>query len=648
LRSSKIQAIILFTGFLCSITFSWAQPEVLVSEKRSKYPGEHAILLKNERTVKITMVKGVPKVSHIHTTEFLILDKNGMLSLSEENVDFSTFETIKSIDAYTMVPKGKGYKKVSATDFNTRDVMSDGGVFHDGSKVTTFIYPGLVEGAIRHLTYEVEMSEVDFPFGYYFYSYFPTENPSLKIECDTSVHIAHSLYHMNKFDMNYSESEKKGVRTRIWKAPSSMVVKREDYAPSVRYFAPHILAQISHYYKDGQRVNVIQSIEDLHTRYQKNLTEVKAEQPNIEIKQIADSLTANLTNEFDKVKAIYYWVQSNIKYIAFEEGPGGFVPRQPSKVIVKRYGDCKDMASLLYSMMKSVNIPTYLTWIGTRDLPYDYTDFPGGFCDNHMITSYKNNGTIYFLDATNSFQDIRMPTSFIQGKQAFLHIENDKFEIVQVPVMDAPSTFMTDTTRIKIREDKVLGKSKTIISGYYHSDLGNHLLSSSKQELDGFLTTLNVKGNNSYKAMNTVLTNLDNREVPMIMEYDWEVKNYATTYGNEMYINMILEKNISPNEFKADRLAPFELDNKSLDSYTVILEIPEGYQVDFVPKDKTYTSDFVNFDVKYTQKNQEVSMTLSLKLNFLYLSPEQMPAWNEYVKVKKETVQESVQLSKIK
>lgn len=632
---------------LGSAPLSFAQTKEALAAYRAKYPGQHIVFTKKLTRITIKMVKDVPVVTHTTNYEHLVLDKNGVISLGDETVDFSSFEKVGEIEAYSLIPTEKSSKKVPATNFVTRDAEAEGSVFHDDSKETAFLYPNLCEGALRVLNFDVTMTDYHFPFGFSFNGFIPVENATFIIECDTAVHLMTKLFNVNSSDIQYTEKTEKNKRIHTWIMPAPPMMKEDDSAPSYRHYSPHILAQIDYFNTKKGRVNSIGSPEDLHVYYRKNVEEVESEEPSAEIRSIAESVTKDLTSELDKVKAIYYWVQDNIKYIAFEEGMGGYVPRQPSKVIGKRYGDCKDMASLIYSMLKSIQIPAYLTWIGTRELPYKYTDFPSSFCDNHMIAVYKHDGKYYFLDATNSFQPLDMPTGFIQGKQAMMHISPDDFELVDVPVAVAEQTFMTDTAYISLDGRSIFGRGHLIIGGYYHSWIGTYLKDVPEKDMDKAVTSLSEKGNNSYAVANARLKNLNERDVPLEINYDFKVNNYATAYNDEVYVNLILEKdNVKYGEMKKDRIAPFEMENKSIDSYTVVLAVPEGYTVKSIPKNVSHKTDFLEYSVEYVQKGNQISMTLKLKLDFLMLTPEQFDTWNTFIRIQKASLSESVVLIK--
>lgn len=642
-----------YNRFLLSILFiaacfiSHAQTKEDLETYRKKYPGQHLVQTKSVHRISIKMVKDVPTVTHYYEWDYLILDKNGVISLSESSIDFSPFETIKNIEAYALVPTEKGSKKIAATNFVTKDGEADAGIFHDGTKTTSFVYGGLVEGALRHLAYEVAVSDNSFPFGYSFYGMIPCENPALIIEMDSCIHLKSKRYNDANFPINFTETLNKGKRIMTWSTAEDLLLKSEEMAPNNRFYAPHVLVQIAYYNTKKGRVQLIETITDLHNSYKKNIAEVEQETPSKALAEIADSITKNLTTNFDKVQAIYYWVQDHVKYIAFEEGDGGFVPRQPSRIIEKRYGDCKDMASLIYSMTKAIQIPTYLTWIGSRSLPYDYTDFPSSFCDNHMIATYKENGTYYFLDATNSFQPIALPTGFIQDKEAFIHLNADEFEIVKVPTPDWKVTKMIDSSFIQLQEKNVIGKTRSVSTGFYHIYLGNLAKSVPIKEYHNFITSINERGNNSFAISNEKVNGITNRDDQTTMTFDWKVQNYATVLDNEIYVNMILNKDfVQQGELKKSRIAPYEMENHFSDKYVTTLTIPDGYKVKSLPMNKVFDADFMHYAIEYKQLGNTIVMTLNFDLQFLLLQPDRFEEWNNFIKIKKSALAESVVLIK--
>lgn len=624
-----------------------AQTVEKLNEYKAKYPGNNVVQTANTEKVSITMVKNVPVLTYSYSNDYLALDKNGVHILTEESIGFTSFETVDNIEAYSLVPNGKSSKKIAATNFQTKDAETEGSVFHDDSKETSFLYPGIVEGALRHLSYDEKVTMTSFPIGFFMFSAIPCENPTFIVETDTAIHMRIQTYNLDKVNVTYTEKIEKGKRIMTWTAPTSYLIKDDEFAPNPRYYAPQILGQIAYYTVKKERVNVIGTVEDLHNDYQKNVAEVENETPSKVLASIADSLTRNIPDEFEKVKAVYYWVQDNVKYIAFEEGMGGFVPRQPSSVIDKRYGDCKDMASLIYSMLKSVGITSYITWIGSRDLPYKYSDFPSTFCDNHMIATYKKDGKNYYLDATNSFQSIQSPTGFIQGKEALVHLGQGKFEVAQVPVVPAVKNQYIDSSFVKLEDNKLVGRSSINGLGYYNTLFGNAFKEVGVKDYKNYYTRIFERGNNTFNVSNPRVVNQKNREGAVTMDFDWNIQNYSTKLDNEVFINLILAKEfVAFGNLTDKRDAPFEYDYEFDDNYIVCLEVPAGYTVKSIPKNVDYKSDKVDFSVTYTQEGNKIWCKTHFQSNFLMLYPSQFEEWNKFIAQKKAAMSETLVLIK--
>ncbi len=644
-RSQRINSFLTFFGLFVFLPFVDAQNQETLEIYRAKYPSEQVIMLKNSKSVRIENVKGELRVlEHIHE-EYLILDQNGGQFLAEESIGHSSFEELEINEAYVIVPTEKGSKKVEVTNISTRDAETDPGIFHDDNKETSLLFPRLEPGALRVLDYTTVTKEIRFPFAFYFSTFCPIEESIFRVDEDTSIHTNLHPYFTEKINVKLEETINKTIRTKVYSVKNPPAMKFEDGAPHLSYFTPHVIGQIAYYNTKNGKVDVVENLDGLYAWYYTNIQEVINEVPSDEIRMMADSLTRAISSEPEKVKAIYYWIQNNIKYIAFEEGVNGFIPRQPSAIIKKRYGDCKDMAALIYSMLKSVGIKSYMTWLGSRDLPYKYSEFPSSFCDNHMITTYKYEGKPYFLDATNNFLPMGEVASFTMGKEVFLSIDEKTYEVLQMEIPDASATPMTDSTFIRIDGRKILGEAHTLFDGYYQQWLQPAIMAFKDEPIKA-IESFTEKGNNSYKVTQGTISNTSDRDKPCVLNYEFSVDNYVTSVDNEIYINMVLEKAISEGELKKDRVTPYSFEQKTADRYTVVLEIPKGYTVTSLPKDKSYASDIVNFSIKYRTEGTKVYMDLVLDINTIMLEPTDFATWNAYINTSKSAMLQSLVLTK--
>jgi hypothetical protein len=196
----------------------------------------------------------------------------------------------------------------------------------------------------------------------------------------------------------------------------------------------HVLL-LSKSFKDNKGVTkrLFKETKDLYSWYAKLVSEVAID--TAPIKEKVAEITTGITDKNERVKAIYYWVQDHIKYIAFKEGIAVLQTNLPQNVCNKRYGGGKGMAILLKIILIEAGFDAKLVWIGTNAIAYDYAT-PSLRVDNPMITAIMVDGKPIFLEGTEKFNKYGTFATRIQGKRGL--IENgSEFELVQVPQLTA-------------------------------------------------------------------------------------------------------------------------------------------------------------------------------------------------------------------
>jgi hypothetical protein len=298
-------------------------------------------------------------------------------------------------------------------------------------------------------------------------------------------------------------------------------------------------------------------------------------------------------------------------------------------------------------MLEIAGIKGNLTWIGTRSIPYTYEEAPTPIVDNHMILSYENEGKIYYLDATGRYIKFGLPTSFIQGKEALVSYGKE-FKIKKVPVVAAKENAITDSTTLKIEKGIVKGNSKTSISGYTKIDYFNALENDDTEtKLKEFYNSRFFKGNNKFLVKSFKETNKYDYDKEFIVDYTFEIDNYAKKLGDEIYINLNLNKELSKFETDKKRKTAIEYEYKRQYNYSTILEIPEGYKVDYIPETVSFSNQFLTVTISYVLTGNQVLYTHAISLDFLVLNLEEQKEVNALIKKIEKNYKEIVVLKEI-
>lgn len=117
------------------------------------------------------------------------------------------------------------------------------------------------------------------------------------------------------------------------------------------------------------------------------------------VRRLAAELTAGTGSDWQKAAQIFRYVQA-IRYIAIDLGDSGWRPAEPDKVLVRKYGDCKDKSTLLIVLLRAAGIPADPVLVLTADDGRTDPSFPT-MNFNHMIVKARPADTaVVWLDPT--------------------------------------------------------------------------------------------------------------------------------------------------------------------------------------------------------------------------------------------------------
>jgi hypothetical protein len=618
-----------------------------VEEFRKLYPDEKAVFTK--QTVNFYFELKNKQLELYSTTEnkllFLYDDAN---THSAQTVYQSSFSRIENLEAVT-VNKGK---KFAVKTFNTK-TNEQQNIFFDDSKTIAFNLLSLDEGATATISYETKYPNPILTPDVYFTTYLPVHEREVVYYVDKDIDFRFMEFNLKAYNINFTKTEKRGKNIYTWIAKSVLPLKDDNFKinPASRdTYWPHVVTYIASYTIDGAQVNLQSNIDDLYKWSYNNLKQglysEKVMSPKI--KGVVDSLQQQSKgNKEELLKNIYSYVQNSIYYIAIEDSLAGFIPRAPGLVLDRKYGDCKDMACLLHTMLTGAGYKSYPTWIGTRDIGYEVDKLPLVSCFNHMITAVDFNDKTYFLDPTMNCLPYDFPSFNIQGKQAFLSVNENQHSLKRVPTIEAKRNFIQDTFVCQIEGSSLKGNVSTHKGGYSAVLARLNLARVSAKDIEETLSNYIRRGNGKAKVTNTELQNAKEVYKDLVYKGSLTVPDYIKTNGDNLYLNMNLityvQNAVYPSE---DLVAPTENNYEYQITNVVKLKIPEGYKVKYVPE--TFTSDDKNWscNISYKYDDKEITLVQKYVNKQLYWYPDYYKTWNQFEKKLSKNYKESIVLMK--
>ena len=600
-----------------------------LEEYKKQFPDFNELVLNDIQSYEFSIESDKIKVIQNNHYESLILNENGILN-NKESFSYSELVKLQSYDAFTLINDNGKEKRIKVTQ--TNEIQStQSAVFYDDVKQRQLIFPNLEAGARKVYNYQTQIEDPFLLHKFIFGGGLPIKNSTLEIKTEKNINIGFKIFNDDSNLIEFSKTEKKGKWIYKWTLKEVKPVKLEGNSPGFLYIVPHINIYIKDYKLNNQKVTVLGDINNLFDYY-KGFTKNLNQTEDPALKAITLKITENLTNDDDKVKSIFYWVKDNIKYIAFEYGYEGFIPREASLICERKFGDCKDMASIIAAMAKYANVKNvFISWIGTRDIPYSYNELPTPAVDNHMIALYKKGEEYIFLDATDKETLYGIPTGFIQGKEA-LYGDGDSYKIISVPIVPAEKNEIKEQVKISIEKDKLVGSGKIEFNGYNRSRILSRLGDSTNKIKFEMIKSLVLKGNNKFNLKEYTEENIKDRDKPYQIDYNFDLGNYIIRVDKEMYINLFLDKPLEKVIIEKDRSSQFEFEHLNYINSQYELEIPKNCTVKYLPKNFSLDNNYIKADFVYEIKNNKIFLTLQLKQKKLMLDKADFELWNKTIK----------------
>jgi transglutaminase-like putative cysteine protease len=184
--------------------------------------------------------------------------------------------------------------------------------------------------------------------------------------------------------------DERGYREYAWDVLDIPEIRSEPDAPS--WYEPYAVVQYSEF-ADWAAV----------AAWARPLYQVPSE-PSPELLAEVDRIAHSEREPEGRMLAALQFVQTKIRYLGVEIGPGSHAPSSPSTVFARRFGDCKDKALLTLTLLRKLGIDAQAALVNTnlgRSL-VDMHPVPTDF--DHVLVHAVVGGKTYWIDPTRSNQ----------------------------------------------------------------------------------------------------------------------------------------------------------------------------------------------------------------------------------------------------
>ncbi len=343
-----------------------------------------------------------------------------------------------------------------------------------------------------------------------------------------------------------------------------------------------------------------------------------------------------------KVQRIYDWVIRNTRYVALEFGIHGFLPYRVPEIVDRGFGDCKDKASLIYTMLREAGIDARIVLTRTRrngeirDLPASLAVF------DHAI-AYVPELDLY-LDGTAEFTGIDELPRMDQGVTV-LRVGPQSVELARTPMLPSAAARRTRQVELVLAadgsgqievDDVIVGVGSPSYRSRYQSEgLRRERLERSTRSLFPGIEIREFS-----------FENLDDYNAPVRIHYTATAPTIAVRDGPSLRVAPTLLGGLTSRLASAStRRLPLELGARSSYVEDRRVRMPRGWTVGELPDGGVAESRFGRVSVEVTRDGRDVRARTEFAIEADRVAPADYAAFRRWVEAADRLLRQRILLS---
>ncbi len=167
------------------------------------------------------------------------------------------------------------------------------------------------------------------------------------------------------------------------------------------------------------------------------------------VQALAHSSASQFADTRARIRAVLRRLHRAVRYEAVEFGESSIIPRSATQTLKNRYGDCKDKAVLLVSMLRALGIAADVALIKAGPGPDVLPGLPGLGEFNHAIVYLP--AQKLFIDPTDPYAEPGVLPDEVQGRWALI-IADKGGKLIQTPQLSSQQNVVRSTRTVRMTE----------------------------------------------------------------------------------------------------------------------------------------------------------------------------------------------------
>lgn len=441
------------------------------------------------------------------------------------------------------------------------------------------------------------------------------------LKAPKSMAIRHALQNINnKVKIDDSDNLTQLLTLEVNNLP---MLKQEPYSRPLRerlpmaWFAP---TDFVYYGTNGSLRNWNE-----YGKWEYSLIQCRDQLSDAERKEL-HLLTDGMKTNREKVEAIYHRLEKSTRYVAILLGIGGQQPVSAAEVSKSGLGDCKGLSNYMRAMLKEVGIPSNYTTISTTNRRF-LKDFASVGQMNHVILQVPLQNDTLWLECTNPQLPLDYVHEDIAGHDA-IEINEAGGRLVRLPVYPDSINLMRTSVNISLKDNGAvdLKLKQEALNRQYEAMIP--LLKKDEKERQKAIQKI-------LYAPQSEIAHLDIQESGAKITIDTEIKSqkYASQTGQRLFVPICpLHRGYTVPKANADRTEDIWCDMGYCDEDDITISIPEGYEIEAMPKNVQIEQPFGSFSFNMQVEEGQVHIKNRLLMKSGTFPKSLFPGFTDFIR----------------
>ncbi|MGM9479305.1 DUF3857 domain-containing protein [Pedobacter sp. GSP4] len=563
-------------------------------------------------------VKGLGAAKMDYKVAVTILNKAGE-DFGEMSEVYDKFSNIYNIKATLYDASGKKIKDYKNADIKDQSLISDFSIFEDNRlKLLKFVsntYPYTIE-----YSYSQDYNGIlSFP------SWRDLKGFGISVE-----KASYTIQKAKSYKMRYltsanlqTDSVLNGEKVQYkWKSSNIPAIADEPLSAGIDNISAWVKASPNQFEYDGSTGNFDNWKNFGAWIYTLNQGGNKLPDAT---KLMVQNLVKDAKTPKEKIRILYNHLQQNTRYVSVQLGIGGFRPILAEKVAQVNYGDCKALSNYMKALLNEAGIASNLIVIG-NDMPSLNPNYSSMGQANHMILCVPLAKDTTYLECTSQYS----PMGFIgygNSDRNVLMITEDGGKIVHTPAYNAKENYQIRKTKIVLAEDGTA--SSEIRSTYANAQFEENFSLTLMEPIALRKRIIETCSIPVAELIGYKYAQAD-KNVPILTEeINFKTEPILTKGGDKLFLVV--------NQINRRESVPLKVENRKTffavpfgynDDDEINYVLPKGYNVEFIPKDISITSEFGSYSAKFSVKDNMIVYSRTQTMSNKKYPPEK---YGEYV-----------------